>query len=189
MASQISGKATVCSDQQQCKHHLPFMKGNHHWPVDSNAESVSQSWRHHYRRYTVKPSRLLSSANHRDVDTPRVQTLSEYSDTTSSDWFLLIEVSKVITWRDRRGIWPWEVTYSTLYVLNLSKHDDVIKWEHFLRYWLFVWGIHRSPVNSPHKGQWRGALMMSLILHEPTVEQTMETPVIWDAIALIMTSL
>ena len=27
----------------------------------------------------------------------------------------------------------------------------------------FVWGIHRSPVNSPHKGQWRGALMFSLI--------------------------
>ena len=23
-------------------------------------------------------------------------------------------------------------------------------------YWPFVWGIHRSPVNSPHKGQWRG---------------------------------
>ena len=25
------------------------------------------------------------------------------------------------------------------------------------------WGIHRSPVNSPHKGQWRGALMFSMI--------------------------
>ena len=27
----------------------------------------------------------------------------------------------------------------------------------------FVWGIHRSTVNSPHKGQWRGALMFSFI--------------------------
>ena len=27
---------------------------------------------------------------------------------------------------------------------------------------LFVRGIHRWPVNSPHKGQWRGALMFSL---------------------------
>ena len=27
----------------------------------------------------------------------------------------------------------------------------------------FVRGIHRSPVNSPHKGQWREALMFSLI--------------------------
>ena len=41
--------------------------------------------------------------------------------------------------------------------------DDVIKWKHFPRYWPFVWGIHRSPVNSPHKGQWCGALMFSLI--------------------------
>ena len=42
-------------------------------------------------------------------------------------------------------------------------HDDVIKWKHFPRYWPFVRGIHRSLVNSLHKGQWRGALMFSLI--------------------------
>ena len=35
--------------------------------------------------------------------------------------------------------------------------------ETFPRYWPFVRGIHRSPVNSPHKGQWRGALMFSLL--------------------------
>ena len=45
----------------------------------------------------------------------------------------------------------------------LRKHDDVIKWKHFPRNWPFVRGIHRSPVNSPHKDQWRGALMFSLI--------------------------
>ena len=44
-----------------------------------------------------------------------------------------------------------------------TNHDDVIKWKHFPRYWPFLRGIHRSPVNSPHKGQWRGALMFSLI--------------------------
>ena len=38
-----------------------------------------------------------------------------------------------------------------------------IKWKHFPRYRPFVQGIHRSPVNSPHKDQWRGALMFSLI--------------------------
>ena len=42
-------------------------------------------------------------------------------------------------------------------------HDDVIQWKHFLRYWPFVRGIHRSPVDSPHKDQWRGALMFPLI--------------------------
>ena len=36
-----------------------------------------------------------------------------------------------------------------------KNHDDVIKWKHFPRYWPFV--------HSPHKGQWRGALMFCLI--------------------------
>ena len=40
-------------------------------------------------------------------------------------------------------------------------------WRHqietFPRHWAFVRGIHRWPVNSPHKGQWREALMFSLI--------------------------
>ena len=42
-------------------------------------------------------------------------------------------------------------------------HDDVIKWKYFPRYWPLVWGIHRSPANSPHIGQWHGALVFSLI--------------------------
>ena len=45
----------------------------------------------------------------------------------------------------------------------LLNHDDVIKWKYFPRYWPFVRGIHRSPVNSPHICQWRGVLMFSLI--------------------------
>ena len=44
-----------------------------------------------------------------------------------------------------------------------SCHDGGIKWKHFPRHWPFVRGIHRSPVNSPHKGQGRGALMFYLI--------------------------
>ena len=40
-------------------------------------------------------------------------------------------------------------------------------WRHqmeiYPRYWPFVKGIHRSLLNSRHKGQWRGALMFSLI--------------------------
>ena len=45
----------------------------------------------------------------------------------------------------------------------LSYHDDVIKWKLYPRHWPFVRGIHRSPVTSPHNGQWRRALMFSLI--------------------------
>ena len=42
-------------------------------------------------------------------------------------------------------------------------HDDVIKWKHCSLYWPFVWGIHQSPMNSPHKGLWRGTLMCFFI--------------------------
>ena len=52
--------------------------------------------------------------------------------------------------------------FLSTYCLCLN-HDDVIKWKHFPRYWLFVRGIHRSSVNCPHKGQWHRALMFSLI--------------------------
>ena len=44
-----------------------------------------------------------------------------------------------------------------------TTHDDVIKWKHSSPSWHFVRGIHRSPVNSLHKGQWRGDFMFSLI--------------------------
>ena len=49
------------------------------------------------------------------------------------------------------------------FVVCTAFRVDVIKREHFPRYWPFVRGIHRSPVNSPHKGQWSGSLMVSLI--------------------------
>ena len=42
-------------------------------------------------------------------------------------------------------------------------HVDIIKWKLFPPYWPIVWGIHRPPVNSPHKDQRRGALMFPLI--------------------------
>ena len=57
---------------------------------------------------------------------------------------------------------PLRIWYCS-HIVCLTCHDDVIKWKHFPRYWLFVRGIHRSPVDSPRKGQWRGALMFSFI--------------------------
>ena len=47
------------------------------------------------------------------------------------------------------------ISFSTL----RKSHDDIIKWKHFPRNWPFRRGIRRNP----HKGQWRGALMFSLI--------------------------
>ena len=51
-------------------------------------------------------------------------------------------------------------------ILHCIVQLDPSWWRHQMdcpRYWPFVRGIHRSPVNSPHKGQWHGALMFYLI--------------------------
>ena len=62
--------------------------------------------------------------------------------------------------QDRIGVLERLYSFLGLGELNDSRiHDDVIKWKHFPRKWPFV----RSLVNSPHKGQWSGALMFSLI--------------------------
>ena len=79
--------------------------------------------------------------------------------------------SRVFSWRFRRDCvlcLDFNRKYSGIWCpvqkLNVKyRHDDAVRWKHFRRYWPFVRRIHRSPVNSPHKGQWRGALMFSLI--------------------------
>ena len=48
-------------------------------------------------------------------------------------------------------------------LMAAEPHDDVIKWKHFPRYLPFVREIQRLPVNSTHKGQWRGVLIFSFI--------------------------
>ena len=49
------------------------------------------------------------------------------------------------------------IVYSTVYSgADQRKHQSSVSLA-------FVQGIHRSLVNSPHKGQWRGTLMFSLI--------------------------
>ena len=58
---------------------------------------------------------------------------------------------------------PGKYAHVEVSITNRLHHDDVIKGKHFPCNWPFVRGIQRSPVNSPHKGQWGGALMFSLI--------------------------
>ena len=74
-------------------------------------------------------------------------------------WLVLFTNPCSVIW----PLWVWVFSWKIRNVLTILKddsHDDVIKWKYFPRNWPFV---HRSPVNSPHKGQWRGALMFSLI--------------------------
>ena len=62
---------------------------------------------------------------------------------------------------------PWRYRVKCCLIGPLSV--SVTWWRHKMgtcrRYWPFVRGIYRyrSPVDSPHTGQWRGALMLSLI--------------------------
>ena len=51
-------------------------------------------------------------------------------------------------------------------------HDDVIKWKHFPRYWLFVRGIHRSTGSSPHKDQWSFDVFFDLRLYKRLSKQS-----------------
>ena len=63
------------------------------------------------------------------------------------------------------------IMYRTFIIyFNGTRKAKLIKlswWRHemeiFPRNWQFVQGIHRFSMKSPHKGQWRGALMFSLI--------------------------
>ena len=62
----------------------------------------------------------------------------------------------------------WRITFAILDVCHVPSSRPGLTWwrhqmTHFPRYWPFVRAIHRSPLSSPHKGQWRGALMFSLI--------------------------
>ena len=84
--------------------------------------------------------------------------------------------------------------YANMYIFKVMVciflDDDLIKWKHFPRYWPFVWGIHRLLVNSPHTKANNAELWCFLwSTSEQTVELTIITPVIWNAIALIMPSL
>ena len=77
-----------------------------------------------------------------------------------SMYFLVYALTSVVTYYTH----TWcQHMLDQLYMRVIAVHDDVIKWKHFPRNWPFVREIHRSPVNFPHKGQWRGALMYSLI--------------------------
>ena len=81
-----------------------------------------------------------------DLHFLRQMTRSQFDNSQNISQFLLSSMLYVV----RGACPPWI-------------HDDVIKWKHFPRYWPFVRGIHRSLVNSPHKGKWSGTLMFSLI--------------------------
>ena len=110
----------------------------------------------YFRRRSKKTSKLrgtsLCAGIHRwPVNSPHKRPVTR-------KMFPFDDVIMLISWQ-LSGFSDWKISH-VLTAHFCDKHDDVIKWKHFPRYWTFEWGIHRSPVNSPHKGQWRGALMV-----------------------------
>ena len=194
IASQITSitivYSSVYSDADQRKHQssasLAFVWGSHRGPVTSPHKGpVTRKmlplddvimWRIYLRfpQYHVieYPN---STENH--------EKLKYYNDLVSTITRDITRYNRItLLWRELME----PSGQSTRLIGCLSMHDDVIKWKHFLRNWPFV----RSPVNSPHKGQWCGALMFSLIcVWINGWEKTIARLVIWDAIVSIMTSL
>ena len=89
---------------------------------------------------------------------------NHHIDVWISAWLLLIGplgISFTNTWLDwntssqklardaKRQKYAWSLPRHWLF--SFWSHNDVIKWKHFPRYWPFVRGIHRSPVNSRTK--------------------------------------
>ena len=62
---------------------------------------------------------------------------------------------------DGRCMYSESAAVCTRYCCALFCHELIVSY--LLVIWSFVRGIHRSPVNSAHIGQWRGTLMFSLI--------------------------
>ena len=128
-----------------------------------------------------KPGPVVGEFQPQCVTEPHAIQGTSFQEETISSFFqqlpyesvlaiLRITLGREFGWSPRWLMKPLflDVTYKTwvvrnrpamcTYVLQILgrqelTHDDVIKWKHFPRHWPFVRGIHRSPVNSPHKGQ------------------------------------
>ena len=74
-------------------------------------------------------------------------------------------------------------------VMLCTLHDDVIIRKRFTRYWPFVRGIYRSPVDPFTKASDAELWCFLWYAPEQSFEQTIETSVIWGTVLLIMTLL
>ena len=98
----------------------------------------------------------------------------QYQHPKAAQWLTLCWYDEIFIFRQPTAPFVWFVPEScpVITILAMIEMDwnrimlhmmASSKWKHFPRYWPFVRGIHRSQVNSSHKCQWRGALMVSSI--------------------------
>ena len=95
----------------------------------------------------------------------RKQSCFKYFDGLEQNWGNFSNaVTGVLCW----AIDSFSISFRFVwFCFTLNDAISVTWWRHqietFSMLWPFVRGIHWSPVNSPHKSQWRGALMFSFI--------------------------
>ena len=61
----------------------------------------------------------------------------------------------------------WNKLCRSMRVKYRLAHVEVMTWKRCLHYWPFVKGIHRWPVNSPHKGPVRQTFDISFVVSIP----------------------
>ena len=158
MASQITSLtivySTVYSGTDERKHQtstsLAFVRGIHRWRVNSPHKGQWRGNLFHLMTSSRKWDTLHLWAN---------EFVIHYGIFRSPYRACYKAFSTFLQNTPKRHSHTWESCRCP----NSVSHDDVIKWKHFPRYWLFVRRIHRSPVNSSPKSQWRLTSLISLI--------------------------
>ena len=118
---------------------------------------MSMLW-HRQAIFKSKGAKLCSSAESRIwTRDPRHQFASRLNARWQTDW--AIEDQAIKLELDSPSLWSASIQPTRPHCqLTFAPQMDT-----FPRYWPFVKGINRPPTDSPHKGQWRGALVFSLV--------------------------
>ena len=143
------------------RHWLCAVAGEFPAQKASTVENVSNWWRHHVSVH-FHINQTISG-----TDNSYHQIYGHFPGVHLAEIMFDLCQFQSFTFSLNFSKWPgdnrtWHFT-KEMCLTFCRKFDDVIKWKTYPRYSPFARGIHRSPVNSPHKGQWRGALMFSLI--------------------------
>ena len=112
---------------------------------------ITHNGQHHCKKTSPPTIKKLTVCRPADISPALFLTVVQIS----NNWRVGMVVTDGLASADPQPPW-WRGA--------VGSHDDVIKWKHFPRYWSLVRGIRRSPVNYPHKGQWRGALVFFFYL-------------------------
>ena len=185
MMSEITGisfvYSTLCSGTDERKHQsstsLAFVRGIHRWPGNSLHKGPVMLKMFPFDDFIMDKSKMVQAIAWQTV----AAAISKLFMTSMISHHLLltrwslekswgnfsITILRVLIWsHPSMSIYLGKQQLLLQILIQCTVewlHDDVIKWKHFPRHWTFVRGIHRSPVNSPHKCQWHGALMFSFI--------------------------